>query len=83
VADAKDATLLFDQVTKLGGIDILYNNAGVMSGPFNLGIASPKHLESAENEININYLGVIRLNNLFIAMLKSRKESVSSPNFST
>ncbi|HWZ03751.1 MAG TPA: SDR family NAD(P)-dependent oxidoreductase [Mucilaginibacter sp.] len=75
VADAKDAQLLFDQVTKLGGIDILYNNAGVMSGPLNLGIASPKHLESAENEVNINYLGVIRLNNLFIDMLKSRKES--------
>lgn len=75
VADAKDAQLLFDQVTKLGGIDILYNNAGVMSGPLNLGIASPKHIEQAENEVNINYLGVIRLNNLFIDMLKSRKES--------
>ncbi|MEO7215896.1 SDR family NAD(P)-dependent oxidoreductase [Mucilaginibacter sp.] len=74
VADAKDAQLLFDKVKELGGIDILYNNAGVMSGPLNLGIANAKHFEAAENEININYLGVIRLTNIFIEMLKSRKE---------
>ena len=74
VADAHDAQLLFDKVKGLGGIDILYNNAGVMSGPANLGVANPKHFEAAENEININYLGVIRLTNLFIEMLKSRKE---------
>ena len=74
VADANDAQLLFDKVKELGGIDILYNNAGVMSGPANLGIANAKHFEAAENEININYLGVIRLTNIFIEMLKSRKE---------
>jgi len=59
----------------LGGIDILYNNAGVMSPPLNLSVANAKHVEAAENEININYLGVIRLNNLFMEMLQSRKES--------
>ena len=74
VADANDAQLLFDKVKELGGIDILYNNAGVMSGPANLGVASAKHFEAAQNEININYLGVIRLTNTFIEMLKSRKE---------
>ncbi len=74
VADANDAQLLFDKVKELGGIDILYNNAGVMSGPANLGVANAKHFEAAENEININYLGVIRLTNIFIEMLKSRKE---------
>ena len=40
VADANDAQLLFDKVKELGGIDILYNNAGVMSGPANLGVAN-------------------------------------------
>ncbi len=74
-ANAEDAQELFDQVNALGGIDILYNNAGVMSGPLNLGAANDKHFEAAESEININYLGVIRLNNIFMEMLKSRKEA--------
>lgn len=75
VANADDAQSLFSQAKQLGGIDILYNNAGVLSTPLNLGVANEKHLEEAEYEMNINYLGVIRLNNLFIDMLKSRKES--------
>jgi len=74
-ANTDDARALFEQVKALGGIDILYNNAGVMSGPLNLGAANDKHLEAAEYEMNINYLGVIRMNNLFIEMLKSRKEA--------
>lgn len=75
VADADDAKSLFDQVKALGGIDILYNNAGVMSAPLNLGVANEKHFELAKYEMAINYLGVIRLNNLFMEMLKSRKEA--------
>lgn len=75
VANADDAQLLFDKVQELGGIDILYNNAGVMSAPLNLGTANPKHYEAAAYEININYLGIIRLNNLFMEMLKGRKEA--------
>ncbi len=74
VASADDAQLLFYKIEELGGIDILYNNAGVMSEPQNLGLANIKHFEFAKNEMDINYLGVIRLNNLFIEMLKSRKE---------
>lgn len=74
VANAHDAQLLYSKVKELGGIDILYNNAGIMSGPLNLGTSNPKHYEAATNEMNINYLGVIRLNNIFIEMLKSRKE---------
>ncbi|MEP7074717.1 MAG: SDR family NAD(P)-dependent oxidoreductase [Acidobacteriota bacterium] len=75
VANADDAKALFEQAKALSGIDILYNNAGVMSGASNLGAASDKHFEAAENEININYLGVIRLNNIFMEMLRSRKEA--------
>ena len=75
VADVDDAKSLFDQVKALGGIDILYNNAGVMSAPLNLGVANEKHVEVAKYEMDINYLGVIRLNNLFMEMLKSRKEA--------
>jgi uncharacterized oxidoreductase len=75
VANADDAQLLFNKIREMGGIDILYNNAGVMSSPLNLGIANDKHFEVAKYEMDINYLGVIRLNNLFITLLQSRKEA--------
>jgi short-subunit dehydrogenase involved in D-alanine esterification of teichoic acids len=75
VANAEDAQKLFKQIEALGGIDILYNNAGVISKPKNLGISNDAHFETAEYEMSINYLGVIRMNNLFMEMLKSRKEA--------
>ncbi|MDD4990891.1 MAG: SDR family NAD(P)-dependent oxidoreductase [Paludibacter sp.] len=74
-AKAEDAISLYNQVKALGGIDILYNNAGVGVMPSNLGVANDQHVEGASYEMNINYLGVIRLNNLFLDMLQSRKES--------
>jgi len=74
-AKEKDAVALYEKVNALGGIDILYNNAGVGVRPMNLGIANEKHLEGAVYEMEVNYLGVIRLNNLFMEMLKSRRES--------
>ena len=73
-ANESDAQSLFNKIKELGGIDILYNNAGVVSPPLNLGIANDKHVEGATYEMNVNYLGVIRLNNLFMEMLKARKE---------
>jgi hypothetical protein len=42
----------------------LLNNAGVGVPPVNLGIASDKHLAGAIYEMEVNYFGVIRLNNL-------------------
>lgn len=73
-ANAEDAITLFKQIKELGGIDILYHNAGVLSPVLNLGIADDKHVESAAYEMEVNYLGVIRLNNLFMEMLQSRRE---------
>ncbi|MDF2931629.1 MAG: teichoic and lipoteichoic acid D-alanine esterification [Chryseobacterium sp.] len=70
-----DAQSLFNRIKELGGIDILYNNAGVLVPPSNLGIPNNKHVEGAAYEMEVNYLGVIRLNNLFLDMLKSRDES--------
>lgn len=75
VENENDAVSLFEKVVSLGGIDILYNNAGVGTPALNLGVASDQILKNAVYEMNINYFGVIRLNNLFIDMLKSRKES--------
>lgn len=75
VANAEENLSLYNQVKEMGGIDILYNNAGVGVMPLNLGVASDKHIEGATYEMNINYLAVIRLNNLFLDMLNSKTES--------
>ena len=75
VENPEDSKVLFDTVVSLGGIDILYNNAGVGSPALNLGIKNDQILKNAIYEMNINYFGVIRLNTLFIDMLKSREES--------
>lgn len=75
VSSKEAAVALYNQINQLGGIDILYNNAGIMNGLDNLGISNPKHFEKAAIEMNTNYLGVILLNDLFIDMLKSRKEA--------
>lgn len=75
VSKEEDAIKLYEKVKSLGGIDILYNNAGVGVPPSNLGIASDKHLQGAVYEMDVNYFGVIRLNNIFMEMLKQRKEA--------
>ncbi|AXF85548.1 Bile acid 7-dehydroxylase 2 [Ephemeroptericola cinctiostellae] len=75
VAKAEDVQTLLKQVQAMGGIDILYNNAGVVSQPKNLGITNAAHAEAAEYEMDINYLGIIRMNNAFMDMLKSKPES--------
>jgi uncharacterized oxidoreductase len=75
VSDPEDIRWLFEKISELGGIDILYNNAGVGTPPLNLATANEQHYQDAAYEMNINYLGVIRLNNLFMDMLKGRKEA--------
>ncbi len=75
LASPGDADILYDIIKELGGIDILYNNAGVLVPPSNLGMADNKHEEGAAYEMDVNYLGVIRINNIFMDMLKSRKEA--------
>lgn len=74
VENPEDSKVLFEKVVSLGGIDILYNNAGVGSLALNLGMANDQILKNAVYEMNINYFAVIRLNTLFIDMLKARKE---------
>lgn len=75
VADAEQAQKLYNQIEALGGIDVLYNNAGVINPPNNLAKTNDQITDLAAYEMNINYLGVIRLNNLFLKMLESRRES--------
>ncbi|MEJ5995160.1 SDR family NAD(P)-dependent oxidoreductase [Pedobacter sp. Du54] len=75
VSSAEDAQKLFEKVSDLSGIDILYNNAGAGVAPINLGAANEHHVKNARYEMEVNYIGIIRLNNLFMEMLKSRKEA--------
>lgn len=75
VANAEQAQQLYTQIESLGGIDILYNNAGVSNPTNNLAKTNDKITELAAYEMNINYLAIIRLNNLFLKMLQSRPES--------
>ena len=75
VSAEEDVKLLFNTVSQLGGIDILYNNAAVLTSPLNLGVANDKHIANAAYEMEVNYFGVIRLNNIFMDMLKSKRES--------
>lgn len=74
-ANAEDAAALLAAVEALGGIDILYNNAGIMIPSTNFGIANDSHGKHATEEIEVNYLSVVRLNNLFLPMLETRAES--------
>ncbi|WP_231460063.1 SDR family oxidoreductase [Pedobacter sp. Leaf132] len=74
-SNEQDAKQLYKKVEALGGIDILYHNAGIMIPSTNLGNPNEKHLEGAMHEMDVNYYGVIRLNNLFLDMLKSRPEA--------
>ncbi|WPO77890.1 SDR family oxidoreductase [Flavobacterium sp. KACC 22761] len=75
VANNEEVKFLFNKIQEMGGIDILYNNAAVLVPPSNLGIANDKHSEGAAYEMEVNYIGVIRLNNMFMDMLQSRKEA--------
>ncbi|KAF2080056.1 SDR family oxidoreductase [Flavobacterium sharifuzzamanii] len=75
VANNEEVKFLFNKIQELGGIDILYNNAAVLVPPSNFGIANDKHSEGAAYEMEVNYIGVIRLNNMFMDMLQSRKEA--------
>lgn len=75
IADPESAAQLYNQVYETGGIDILYNNAGVGTQPLNLAVTNEQHLKDAAYEMDVNYIAVIRLNNLFMDMLKSRKEA--------
>jgi uncharacterized oxidoreductase len=75
VSDAEQINKLYEQVIELGGIDILYNNAGVGTPPLNLANADEQHYKDAEYEMNINYLSVIRLNNLFMDLLRGRGDA--------
>ncbi|UFH32781.1 SDR family NAD(P)-dependent oxidoreductase [Chryseobacterium sp. C-71] len=75
VSVEEDLKSLFNTVSQLGGIDILYNNAAVLTSPLNLGVANDNHIANAAYEMEVNYFGVIRINNIFMEMLKSKKDA--------
>ncbi len=74
-ANEEDARALFERIGAMGGIDILYNNAGVSSKLKNLGVSDDAHFATAQYEMSINYLAVIHMNNMFMNMLQSREQA--------
>ncbi|MFB9075824.1 SDR family oxidoreductase [Flavobacterium procerum] len=75
VSNPDDAQELYNFVESLGGIDILYNNAGVSNPTANLAKKNDKITEMAAYEMDINYISIVRLNNLFLKMLQGRPEA--------
>ncbi|MEO6233332.1 MAG: SDR family NAD(P)-dependent oxidoreductase [Ferruginibacter sp.] len=65
-ANMEDDQPLLAQVKAPGGIDMLFNNAGIVGAPDNLGIANDIHYQKAKKQMDINYVSVIRLNNLLL-----------------
>jgi uncharacterized oxidoreductase len=76
IADEDDVLELKEKVEALGGIDILYNNAGAKYNDRATSHGSPDTVINAEREVQTNYLAVIRLNELFIPMLEERAAPV-------
>ncbi len=68
VANATDVERLVERVKELhGGLDILVNNAGISNGQLP---DSATIYEKGMEEIDINFLSVLRLTQLFLPLLK-------------
>lgn len=50
-------------------VDLLINNAGVVSAPLNASIADAGHFEAGRQEMEVNYFGVLRLVQAFAPVL--------------
>jgi uncharacterized oxidoreductase len=73
VTDDSQISQLVNTLEANGGIDILINNAGVLE---NIDYsADSQSMETQEREINIDFLGPIRMTHHFLPMLKSKLES--------
>lgn len=74
INDDNEVYRMHQLIASIGGIDILYNNAAVIN-VFDLVIDNQKSLAFAQDEINTNYLAIIRLNSVFLEMLQKRNEA--------
>ena len=50
-------------------MDLLINNAGVVSAPLGASIADAGHFEAGRQEMEVNYFGVLRLVQAFAPVL--------------
>ena len=74
VTDEGDVLQLKQKVEALGGIDILYNNAGEQRNNTATAHGKGEIVTNAASEIQTNYLAVIRLNELFIPLLEQKPQ---------
>lgn len=73
VTDPHSFADFLDQVERrLGPIDVLINNAGIMAAPFSLTV------DGVESQIGTNHLGHFALTNLLLPKLSDRVVTVSS-----
>lgn len=74
IRDSDEIYAVHRLVEKIGGIDVLYNNAAFIK-PQIITDSDEEFPMHAQNEINTNYLAVVQLIHLFLPMLKQRKEA--------
>jgi len=74
VADSNSVKNLMNEVDALGGIDILYNNAGTKENAVATGYGRVDIYNNALKEAQTNYLAVIRLIDLFVPRLEKRHQ---------
>ena len=72
ITKEEDVNLLYQLVMSSGGIDILYQNAGVVNVHL---LAEQTATAFATKEIETNYFAAVRLTSLFLPELAKRKEA--------
>jgi uncharacterized oxidoreductase len=74
IKDEGEVDVMYHLITATGGIDILYNNAAVIN-VLDMTQKGTEMVACAADEIQTNYLAVVRLNSLFMPLLQSRAEA--------
>jgi uncharacterized oxidoreductase len=72
ITKEEDVSLMYQLVMSSGGIDVLYHNAGVAHVH---SLVEKTAITIATNEMETNYLSVVRLTSLFLPELAKRNEA--------
>lgn len=67
--DVTNSDQVLAAATKASDVNLLINNAGVVSAPLGASIADAGHFEAGRQEMEVNYFGVLRLVQAFAPVL--------------